>query len=66
MSRGAIRRHALSLWLAVIAVLGLLRFFGKAFRDGSFQPDAIAWTWLAGAVAVALAAVLLALRGRRR
>ena len=66
MRPGSIRRHALSLWLAGIAVLALLRFLGKAFQGDGFQPDAIAWIWFAGAATVAVVAVLLALREGRR
>lgn len=60
-------RHALSLWFLVIAALGVLQFFAKAYRGGQgFDPDGIAWTWLAGALLVAAAAIVSALRERRR
>jgi len=60
-------RHALSLWFLAIAALGVLQFFAKAYRGGQgFRPDAIAWTWLAGALLVAAIAVVFALRERRR
>lgn len=60
-------RYALSLWFLAIAALGVLQFFAKAYRDGNgFRPDAIAWIWLIGALLVALAAIVSALRASRR
>ena len=61
-----ISRHALSLWFFGIAALGLLQFFGKAYRGGhGFQPSAIAWLWLAGSLLLIVLAILLAWRERR-
>lgn len=60
-------RYALSLWFLAIAALGVLQFFAKAYRGGQgFSPDGIAWIWLAGALLVAAAAVVTALRERMR
>ena len=65
MSRTA-SRYALSLWFLGIAALGLVQFFGKAHRGGhGFQPDAIAWIWLAGSLLLMVLAMLLAWRERR-
>lgn len=58
-------RYALSLWFLGIAVLGLIQFFGKAHRDGGFQPTAIAWTWLIGSLLLLALAIVLAWRERR-
>ncbi len=58
-------RYALSLWFLGIAVLGLVQFFGKAHRDGGFQPTAIAWTWLIGSLLLLALAIALAWRERR-
>ena len=60
-------RYALSFWFLGIAVLGLVQFFGKAYRGGDgFQPDAFAWIWLAGSLVLMVVAWLLAWRERRR
>lgn len=62
-----ISRYALSLWFVGIATLGLVQFFGKAYRGGNgFQPGAIAWLWLAGSLLLIVLAVFLAWRERRR
>lgn len=58
-------RYALSLWFLGIGVLGLVQFFGKAYRGGhGFQPGAIAWTWFAGSALLIVLAIVLALRER--
>lgn len=61
-----VSRYALSLWFLAIGALGLVQFFGKAYRGGhGFQPDAIAWTWLGGSLLLLALAALLAWRERR-
>lgn len=60
-------RYALSFWFLGIGVLGLVQFFGKAYRGGhGFQPGAIAWIWLGGSLLLLALALLLALRECRR
>lgn len=67
MGKSAASRYALSLWFLVIAVLGLVQFFGKAYRGGhGFQPGGVAWVWLGGSLLLFVFALLLALRERRR
>lgn len=64
-----IRRCLLGLWFCGIAVLGVLQFFGKAFRGDGFHPGTIAWIWLAGSVvfaALGIAAIFHELRDRPR
>ncbi len=63
----AVCRYALSLWFLSIAALGLVQFFGKAYRGGhGFQPGAVAWIWLGGSLFLLALALLLALRERQR
>lgn len=57
--------YALSLWFLGIAALGLVQFFGKAYRNG-FQLNAIAWVWLIGSLALLALAITLAWRERRK
>lgn len=49
--------YALTIWLAVIAMLGGLRFVMRAFDESRFTPDTMAWVWLAGGTLAALAAL---------
>lgn len=60
-------RYGLGLWFCGVGALGLLQFYLRAFDDGVFQPGAIAWLWLAGAVVVVVigvAAIVHAARHR--
>ncbi len=50
--RFRVRDQALALWLFGIALLGILRFLMRAFRDGA-SVDGIAWAYLAGGLLVA-------------
>lgn len=56
--------YALSLWFLGIGVLGLVQFFGKAYRN-EFQLTSIAWLWLIGSLLLIVLACLLAWRERR-
>ena len=57
--------YALSLWFLGIGVLGLVQFFGKAYRN-DFELTAIAWIWLIGSLVLLAIAGLLAWRERRK
>ena len=57
--------YALSLWFLGIAVLGLVQFYGKAYRN-DFQLNAVAWIWLIGSLSLLAIAGLLAWRERRK
>ena len=48
------KRHALSLWFAGLAALGLLRSWAAAYRHGEL--DLAARLWLAGSIGMALVA----------
>ena len=50
-------RFALAAWLAVIALVGGLRFIMKAFDNARFEPDAVAWLWLAGGTLATIGAI---------
>lgn len=57
--------YALSLWFLGIAALGLIQFFGKAYRNG-YELNAIAWAWLIGSMALLALSLALAWREHRR
>ncbi|HJR74268.1 MAG TPA: hypothetical protein VJ806_11590 [Luteimonas sp.] len=57
--------YALSLWFLGVGVLGLVQFFGKAYRN-EFQLTAIAWLWLIGSLLLIALACALAWRERGR
>ncbi len=57
--------YALSLWFLGVAVLGLVQFYGKAYRN-DFQLNAFAWIWLIGSLLVLAIAGLLAWHERNK
>ena len=61
-----LRRCALGLWFCAIAALGLLQFHARAFDEGRFEPNAIAWAWLGGSVVLGALGLALLVRALRR
>ena len=59
---GLLRRCALGIWFCGIAALGGIEFHRAAFAADAFAPTLVAWLWLAGSVACALAGIALLLR----
>lgn len=58
----AMSRHALALWFAGLAALGLLRFW-RAWHELAGQDAPISmWLWLAGSLACAVVALAVFLR----
>ncbi|WP_242110705.1 hypothetical protein [Luteimonas aquatica] len=65
MPQSPIRRYALAIWLAGIALIGAIEFYRAAFPEGVFIATAGAWIWLAGSSVTGGIAIVLALRERR-
>lgn len=59
-------RAMIGFWFAGLSILGYVRFFMRAFREGAFNPDLSAWLWLGGAVALSLAGIYIIVREARR
>lgn len=58
-------RGAMGFWFFGLGLLGLVRGSMRAFRDAAFQPDLIAWLWLAGSVVLLAAGARLLLQAWR-
>lgn len=61
-----VSRAMIGFWFAGLSILGYLRFFMRAFRNETFNPDLSAWLWLGGAVALSLAGIYIIVREARR
>lgn len=61
-----LHRAALGFWFCAIAALGLLQFYGRAFRGASFSPDTPAWLWLAGSLVLVVLGMGIIVRAARR
>lgn len=59
-------RALIGFWFAGLSVLGYARFFMRAVRENTFNPDLSAWLWLGGAVALSLAGIHIIVREARR
>ncbi len=61
-----VSRALIGFWFAGLSILGYARFFMRAFREDSFNPDLSAWLWLGGAIALSLAGIHIIVREARR
>ncbi|MGH8085748.1 MAG: hypothetical protein ACREPV_10785 [Lysobacter sp.] len=61
-----LRHCAMGLWFCAIAALGLLQFHARAFDDGHFAPNPVAWTWLGGSIVLAGLGLVLLIRAIRQ
>lgn len=57
-----VSRAMIGFWFAGLSILGYVRFFMRAFRDETFNPDLSAWLWLGGAIALSLAGAYIIVR----
>lgn len=61
-----VSRAMIGFWFAGLSILGYLRFFMRAFRENTFNPDLSAWLWLGGTIALSLAGLYIIVREARR
>ncbi len=61
-----LRRAAIGIWFCAIAVIGLLQFYGRAYRGPAFAPDTAAWLWLGGSIVLVVLGVWIIVRAARR